>query len=97
MVTASSEIVCKYFCTLEDVENCQAAVFFAPDLCYFVSGFNVQMNSEDAKNLDGDIENTNIFYRISSDSQVPLDHQKIEKVNCDCHAISVNTVVFQKI
>ena len=81
MVTASSATVCKYFCSIEEVEKCQAAVFLAPDSCYFITGLNFQINSDNAKKLEGHITDTNIFYHISSDdSVVPQTHEKIEKV-----------------
>ena len=81
MVTASSATVCKYFCSIEEVKKCQAAVFLAPDSCYFITGLNFQINSDDAKKLEGHITDTNIFYHISSDdSVVPQKHEKIEKV-----------------
>ena len=81
MVTATSATVCKYFCSIEEVEKCQAAVFLAPDSCYFITGLNFQINSDNAKKLEGHITDTNIFYHISSDdSVVPQTHEKIEKV-----------------
>ena len=81
MVTATSATVCKYFCSIEEVEKCQAAVFLAPDSCYFITGLNFQINSDYAKKLEGHITDTNIFYHISSDdSVVPQTHEKIEKV-----------------
>ena len=81
MVTASSATVCKYFCSIEEVKICQAAVFLPPDSCYFINGLNFQINTNDAKKLDGHITDTNIFYHISSDdSEVPQTHENIEKV-----------------
>ena len=90
MVTASSATICKYFCSLEEVEKCQAAIFLAPDACYFVTGINFQISSDDAKKLEGHIIDTNIFYHISSDdSVIPQKHEPIEKVILSCPLIPV--------
>ena len=79
-MTASSSGVCQYFCSMEDMSMCQAALFFVPDKCSFVSGFNFRFNKEDAEKIEVLDRDTNMFYRIAIDSQIPSTYQPKEKV-----------------